>query len=98
MMLQNFLAIQQNMKYIQIYEFRRCRNQFFFLGQVNPRELPETPGLTEMTENFTKSPRHKQQEKRFPWIPGFRISSMVKNNPETWEINRKLSKSKRSQC
>ena len=29
--LQNYLAIKQNVKYIQIYNFRRCRKQVFFL-------------------------------------------------------------------
>ena len=31
MMSQNFRAIKQNMKYIPIYNFRRCRNHAFFL-------------------------------------------------------------------
>ena len=59
-----------------------------------------TKYLTKLKETlinyvWKKSYVIKQQEQNFPWIPGFRMSSMVKNeNPETPKINRKLSKLK----
>ena len=48
---------------------------------------------------WEKSHVIKQQEQNIPWISDLRMSSMVKNeNPETPEINRKLSKSKSTRC
>ena len=52
--------------------------------------------LKDTLTNYVRKKYHfkKQQESNFPWFPGFRISCMVKNkNPETPEIDRKLSKS-----
>ena len=86
-----------------------------FLGQVESSETPEitkmTPSFTKVNKNLTKLKEtlinyvwekfhvKKQKEQNFPWIPGFRKCSMVKNeNLETPEINRKISKSKSTQC
>ena len=46
-----------------------------------------------------KISRYKTVRINFPWIPGFRISPMIKyENTETLEINTKLSKSKSTHC
>ena len=53
------------------------------------------------TQNASESARNQinrlntSKNEHFPCFPGFRICSMAKTeNPETTEINRKLSKSK----
>ena len=80
-----------------------------FTGIPETPELTEmTESFTKVTKYLTKLKkninklclgkisRHKTIRKNFLWIPGFRMSSMVKNeNPETPEINRKLYKSKK---
>ena len=51
---------------------------------------------TLMGKKNEKKKKKKLASENFPWFPGFRICFMAKNeNPETPEINRKLSKSKK---
>ena len=58
-----------------------------------------TKDFTKLKDTLTnyaweKSHFKKPKEWNFPWFPGFTICYMVKNeNPETLQIDRKLSKS-----
>ena len=48
--------------------------------------------LKETLINVCEKSHFKKQKQNFLWIPGFQISSMVKNkNPEILKINRKLN-------